>query len=451
MAENSTRSGRALGMQLAKLAAPIVFSNLAYTLLGVLDTLFLGRVSTTAVGSIGIASTLFLAFSLLFRGTIQGAMPYVARMFGSNKREAAGKYLQHFAVLSLMVCPIIIFLPWAVRGYFWVLKPPAEVAAYASTYINIRFLELPFSLLNSAIGSFLIGIGNSRTPMWMAWLSVGVNSVANYILIFGKLGLPAMGIAGAAWGTVIAVAAQLVFGIAVVVRHYWLEYDLGSWSLPTKEEIFSMLRVGLPLGITDAVELAAFSVFFTLISRLGTVELAASQIANQITAIAFMPGFAFGQATGSLVGRYLGSKDPEVAQKVGYYGAAMGMTMMGLVGVGFWLFSSSLGRMFTTDLEVLQMTALLLKVMAFYQVFDAANIVFRGALNGAGDTRFTMVAAVSSAILLFIPTVYLLTFTFGLGLVGAWLGCMAYLMSLAGLCFMRFRRGQWKYIRLGVS
>ncbi len=444
-------SRRALWMQLARLAAPMVMSNLAYTLLGVLDTMFLGRVSTAAVGSIGVASTLFLAFALLFRGTIYGTLPYVARMYGGRRPREAGKYLQHFAFLALLISPLVALLPWAVQAYFRVVRPHPEIAVLAAEYINIRFIELPFSLLAGAISSFLIGVGNAKSPMWMAWVSVTVNAIANYILIFGKLGLPALGVAGAAWGTVIAVAVQLGFGIVVTIRYYWQEYYLGEWSWPSWREIADMVKVGMPIGLTDAVELAAFSTFFTLISRLGTVELAASQIANQIAAFAFMPGFAFGQATGSLVGRYLGAEDCKTAEIVGYQGALLGVAAMGVVGVGFWVFSPVLGRMFTADLEVIQMTALLLKVMAFYQVFDAANIVFRGALNGAGDTRFTMAVAVAGSAVVFIPAVYLFAFTLNLQLLGAWLGCMVYLVTLAGLCFARFRRGQWKTVRLGVS
>ena len=444
-------SRRALGVQLAKLAAPMVLSNLAYTLLGVLDTLFLGRVSTAAVGAIGVAGSLFLAFALLFRGLIQGTLPYVARMYGSQRPREAGKYLKHFALLSLLVSPLVALFPGAVQYYFRILRPHPEVAVLAAVYINVRFLELPFSLLNSAIGSFLIGVGNAKAPMWLAWISVAVNAAANYVLIFGKLGLPAMGVAGAAWGTVVAVFVQLVLGIFVVVRGYWRDYHLGEWTWPTWQDLVAMVKVGLPMGVTDAVELTAFSTFFTLISRLGTVELAASQIANQIAAFAFMPGFAFGQATGSLVGRYLGAGKQDTAEAVGYHGAVLGITAMGFVGIGFWLFAPMLGRMFTADQEVIQMTALLLKVMAFYQVFDAANIVFRGALNGAGDTRFTMAVAVGASALVFIPAVYFLAFMLDLRLLGAWLGCMVYLVTLAFVCFVRFRRGHWKSIRLGTA
>lgn len=442
---------RELGRELAGLAGPMVLSNLAYTLLGIVDTLFMGRVSTEAVGSIGVASTLYLAFSLLFRGVVQGTLPYVARMVGSGRPREGGMYLQHFVLLALLASPLVALLPWGVRAYFAVLKPHPEVEDLASIYVNIRFVELPFSLLNAAVGGFLVAVGNARAIMWMAWLSTAVNVAANWVLVFGKLGFPAMGVAGAAWGTVVAVFAQLALGVAALVRGYWREYYLGQWHRPAWRDLVEMVKVGMPLGITDAVELAAFSTFFTLISRLGTVELAASQIANQVSSFAFMPGFALAQATGSLVGRYLGAGEPETAETAGYFGVALGVATMGLVGISFWCLAPVLGRLFTTDQEVLRMTALLLRVMAFYQVFDAANIVFRGALNGAGDTRFTMAAAVGAAVLVFIPAVYLLAFTLRLRLIGAWLGCIAYLITLAVVCFARFRRGSWKYIRLGAG
>ena len=130
-------SRRALGVQLAKLAAPMVLSNLAYTLLGVLDTLFLGRVSTAAVGAIGVAGSLFLAFALLFRGLIQGTLPYVARMYGSQRPREAGKYLKHFALLSLLVSPLVALFPGRYNTF---PHPPLhpEVAVLAAVYINIR-------------------------------------------------------------------------------------------------------------------------------------------------------------------------------------------------------------------------------------------------------------------------------------------------------------------------
>ncbi len=433
---------------LLNLAGPLIASNLAYTMLGVADTFFMGKVSTTALGAVGLGNMMFMTVSLLFKGTINGVTPFVARMYGAKDYNQAGKYLQSFLAISLLLLPFVAILPLAFSMYLRLMNPTQGIADAALIYVNIRLLEIPFSLIITAIIGFLVGINNSRIPMLLAWFTVAVNVVANYILVFGKLGFPPLGIAGAAWGTVFAIACQTVFGVVLVIKHYGRQYELLKWARPRSDQIKSMIRIGLPLGVMDAIELGAFTTFFALLSRLGETELAASQIANQIAAISFMPGFALSAATGSLVGRYMGAKQMDTAEKVGYLGTALGVGIMGLMGVLFWLFANVLGRIFTDSQEVLVLTALLLKVMAFYQIFDGFNIVCRGALNGAGDTRFTMLITILGAWFVFIPGVYVFVFIFPLGLLGAWSGAIAYLLLMGIVFFMRFRKGLWKNIRL---
>lgn len=443
-----SRSRSGLARQLINLSGPLVMSNLAYTMLGVADTFFMGKVSTTALGAVGLGNMMFLTVSLLFRGTINGVTPFVARMFGSRDYAKAGRYLQYFLTVCLLLLPFVLLLPVVFSAYLSLMRPDPVVARAALTYVNIRVLEIPFSLIVTAIIGFLVGVNNSRLPMLLAWFTVGVNIVANYVLVFGKLGFPPLGIAGAAWGTVFAVFCQTILGVFLVIRHYSQKFGLLQWKFPKIKQIKSMVKIGLPLGVMDAVELGAFTTFFALLSRLGETELAASQIANQIAAVSFMPGFALSAATGSLVGRYIGAKDFKVAERVGYLGAILGAGTMGIMGVVFWLFANQLGRIFTDVPEVLSLAALLLKLMAFYQVFDGFNIVCRGALNGAGDTRYTMIATMLCAWLIFIPGVYLFTFVFPFGLVGAWCGAGAYLISLGVIFFSRFRSGVWKNIEL---
>lgn len=442
----ATRAG--LTGQLIALAAPIVLSNLAYTLLGVTDTAFMGRVSTLALGAVGLGNITFFTAAVILRSTTGGTMPFVARMYGAGDLPAAGRHLKHFIVLALGISPLALVLPWFFRLFFAVTRPDPEVAAQAMTYMNIRLLELPFTLVNSAIVGFLIGIGNSRLPMALSWLAVSVNLAANYILIFGKLGFPAMGLIGAAWGTVIAVVVQTVAGVIITYSRYRRSYQLTKLELPTLRDIASMVKVGLPLGLGDGIDVGAFSVFFALISRLGTVELAASQVANQITGVAFMPGFALGAATGSLVGRYVGAGKPSVAEAAGYRGVALGVGVMGVAGVLFLAIPNLLIAPFTRDPEVVRLGTLLLRVMAFYQIFDAMNIVFRGALNGAGDTRFTFVATTAAAWGVFIPGAYLAAFILGWGIAGAWIAALAYLVTLGIVSGLRFRGGRWKSIKL---
>ncbi len=437
-----------LTKQLVKLAGPMVLSNLAYTLLGAVDTFFMGRVSTLALGAVGIASMAFLAPSLILRGTIGGAMPFAARRYGAKDYNGAGQALQHFLLLAVLLIPLTLVLPLAFDLYFGLTQPDPKITELAQEYIRVRLWEIPFSLLSGAMFSFMMGIGNSRTPMVMSWTAVIVNIAANYVLVFGKLGFPALGLVGAAWGTVFAVAIQTGLYALITWRRYAAQYNLRSWSFPSWSQLVAMIKVGFPIGLADSIEVSAFSTFLALISRLGPIELAASQIANQISALAFMPGFALGSATGSLVGRYLGAGHPETSQAVGYRGAMLGVGVMGLVGVLFLIIPRTLAGIFSADANVLALSVILLRLMALYQIFDGLNIVFRGALNGAGDTRFTGLVTVIGAWGLFVPSTYIWAFTFDFGLLGAWAGAIGYLIVLGIVFTARFRSGKWKQIEV---
>lgn len=437
-----------LQKQLLQLATPIVLSNLAFTLLGAVDTLFMGHVSTLALGAVGLGSMTFLTASLLLKSTLTGATPFVARKEGAGDYQDAGKYLQYFLCLTLLLIPLILLLPFVFRLFFWLTKPDPQVARAAGQYLSVRLFELPATLLVAAFTAFLLGVGNSLLPMFLNWLAVLLNIGANWLLVFGKLGFPKLGLVGAAWGTVFAMWVQAI-GFAIFVWiGYRKRYRLNSWHWPSWQDLARISKVGLPLGLTDSVEVGAFTTFFAIISRLGSEALAASQIVNQIAALAFMPGFALGAATGSLVGRYLGAGLEEEAEQIGWRGAGLGVGIMTVAGLLFILFPRPLAMLFTQEEAVIASCIGLLRLIAVYQLFDAVNIVLRGALNGAGDTRFTMTVTLSLAWGLFVPGSYLGAITLELGVMGAWMGALSYLVTLGLIFFFRFRRGNWKKITI---
>lgn len=437
-----------LNKELIILATPMVISNLAYTLIGVVDTLFLGRVSAVALGAGGLANLIFVTISLLFRGVVNGTTTFVSRSYGAEEYAEAGRHLLNFLALAVILSPMVLVLNPLYNLYFALLRPDPEVAKQAMVYLTIRNFSLPPNLIYTAFIGFLIGIGNTRLPALLSWTAVLVNIVANYVLIFGKFGFPALGIAGAAYATVLAIVVQMVFAVVIVLKVYRTQYHLVGWSWPSWEQVKRMARVGLPIGLADSVDVGAFTTFMGLISRLGPAELAASQIVNQVSSVAFMPGGALGVSTGSLVGRYLGAKEPSLAERVGYIGVRLGVGFMGLMGILFWFFPQQIAGFFTPDPELARVSVLPMRLMAIFQIFDAMNMVFRGALNGAGDTRFGMVFTLIGAWGLFIPGVYLLTFTLGFGLVGAWVGALFYIISLGVTFALRFRSGRWKHMEI---
>ncbi|NLC47354.1 MAG: MATE family efflux transporter, partial [Firmicutes bacterium] len=251
---------------------------------------------------------------------------------GAGRKDEAGKYLQYFLCLTLLLLPLISLLPGFFRLFFWLMKPDRQVAEAAMQYMAVRLYEIPALLLVSSFTAFLLGIGNSLLPMILNWVAVLVNVGANWVLVFGHWGFPPLGLVGAAWGTVFAVWVQAVLFALCIWFYYRKEYNLHRWHWPSWQDLWRISKVGLPLGVTDSIEVGAFTAFFAIISRLGTVALAASQIVNQIAALAFMPGFALGAATGSLVGRYLGAGQADRAEELGWTGTKLCVSVMVALG-----------------------------------------------------------------------------------------------------------------------
>ena len=437
------KSHTPIALELIRLAAPIVMLNLAVSLLGATDTLFMGRISTQAVAAVGLGGLVYLTAYLLLRGTVNGIVTFVAQAYGANDLAQCGKHLRDFLWLAL---GLSVFAPVFALVFAPVIRlTGAEPAVYegALEFARIRTLEIPFALASTAFLGFLVAQGNSRTPMLVTWLQVILNVGLNAVLVFGLFGLPALGLRGSAIGTVIAVMiGAVVSGWIVLSRLNRPRFGL-HFAPPDPGNLSQILRVAGPLGLMDFVEVAAFTAFLGVIARIGTTELAASQIANQVSSLAFMPGFGLSTAAASMVGRFIGARELPSASHTGYIGAAIGMGWMGVVGVGFWVFSEPLMRAFTQDQQVIQLGSSLLKLMAVWQVFDAANIVFRGALAGAGDTRFTALVTLALAWTLMVAGGYVLAFPVGWGLLGAWGGPFAYLMLLAFIYTWRWRSGIW--------
>lgn len=325
-----------------------------------------------------------------------------------------------------------------------------QVRELGISYLRIRAIEVPMMMFSAVVWGFLLGRGDARTPMLLAWMTVGLNILLDWMFVLGNLGVPQLGVPGAAWATVIANAVNALVSAAIL----WSpgnrrRYGTGKFHLPSWGEIRQVARVGLPMGFGDFIELASFSAFFALIGRLGTEALAANQIALQYMSLSFTIGMAFAMATSSLVAQELGAKRPDLAEAVGYRGTGLGMLTMGLVGLGYLIAPGALMGIFTDDPSVIQAGVLILQLVALYQVFDAVAIVLSGALNGAGDTTFTMISRAVMGWVVFIPLVAAIVFLWNGGVREAWIGALVYLGGLGVIYVVRFRSGRWKEIQLG--
>lgn len=429
--------------ELVTLAWPIVGLNLSYSLMGLIDTAFMGRVSTSALAAAGLGGLVYLTFSLLLRSTGNGIVPFASRAMGARDEVQAGAILRDFLWLGLLLCLPAVLMPTAISFALRLMGPSAEVYHMATTFGYIRSFELPLSMVGTICGGFLVSTGDSRTPMIVAWVAVALNVFFNWVLVFGNFGFPALGLTGSAIGTAVAVSLQGVALIVIVLRPAFQRRFHLSFAWPKRARLRELLVVSAPMGVMDFVEIAAFTGFFGVLGRIGTAELAASQVANQIASVAFMPGLALGTATASLVGRQLGARLPDNARRVTYRGILIAVAFMGMVGLSFVAFGGFFAGLFTHDSVVFPLARKLLLFMAVYQVFDAVQIVLRSALIGAGDTRYPMLIAAASGWLIMVPSAYLFGIVLGGGIVAAWGGCALFLTVTAAGYYARFRSGVW--------
>ena len=440
-----------LTRRIAIVAAPLVLQNLSFTLLGVADTFFVSRISTEAVAAVGLSGVLYFALLLLFRSVAGSTMVFVGRAHGAGDDAAVGLAVWRVLVAAGVLALLTPLMPALLSVLFGFAAPPGADAVrdLGTRYLQIRSLEIPFVMFGAAVWGFLVGRGDTRTPMLIAWFTVIANVVLDALFVLGPGPFPAWGVAGAAFATLLANAMAAGVSAWVLWRPAMQRrYGTRNAFLPSRADLVATLRIALPMGIGDFVEVASFSMFFVILARVGVEAIAASQIALQYMSLSFTFGFAIAMAAGSMVAQSLGAGNPREAEGVGYRATTIAAAGMGVVGLFYLIAPEALIGVFSADPAVIAAGSTVLRLVAFYQLFDAVSIVMGGALNGAGDTTFTMVVRIVLGWGGFLPIAWLFAIPLGGGVLGAWIGALLYLSARGLVYFLRFRSGRWKAVRV---
>jgi len=312
-------------------------------------------------------------------------------------------------------------------------------------YVFYRMFGLLPYLIIMAHRGFFDGIGRTEFSM-RAMLTVnGTNVIFNYLLIFGNFGFPEMGVSGAglasAIGTVIGMIAFLVTGFTFKRRAEFKYYRRAN---VTRDVVRQTLKLSLPSGIRISLAMLGFTIFSTIVARIGTAEMAATNVIINIMSVSFLPGVGFGTAAATLMGQKLGEKNPDMAQAYGWTAARLGMIVMGTVGAIFIVFPAQLLDLFTNDPEVVRLGVFPLRLMGIVQAVDAVGIVFSGAFEGVGLNRYVMITEISVNWFVFLPVAWIFAYPLGWGLNGAWWSLLVYIVLLAFLYTRKFMGGSWK-------
>jgi len=437
------------------IAFPLILSTGAWSVQHFVDRMFLSWYSPEALAASMPAGILFFSLMSLFIGTASYVSTFVAQYYGAKRYHRIGPALWQGLYISLVGGFALVCLIPIAEPIFTLVGHDPLVQRHEVTYFQILcFGGFPV-IASAAISGFFAGRGRPWPVMWVNTLSTGVNLILDYLLIFGAWGFPELGIKGAAIATVLAGVFSLLAYLSLISAkaHNQTYHTLKGWR-PDKELLLRLLRFGLPSGVQFFLEMAGFTIFILLVGRLGTTSLAATNIAFNISTLAFMPMIGCGIAISVLVGQYLGRNRPDLAQMSVYSGFHITFIYMASIAAAYVLIPDVFVLPFAAQAdpegfrEIYRLSVILLRFIAVYSIFDTMNIIFASAIKGAGDTRFVMfMIVIISSLVLAIPT-YVAIVILGLGLMASWILVSVYIITLGFVFFFRFLGGKWKTMRV---
>ena len=437
------------------IALPLVVSSASWSLQHFVDRVFLTWYSTEALAAANPGGLTNFVILSLFLGLAQYVNTFVAQYMGARRPERVGAAVWQ-GVHVAGVCGLLALIPaaFAVELFDFIGHDPSIRQAEAD-YFSVLCYGIGFHVLGAALSCFFSGRSQTLTVMVVNVAANLLNILLDYVLIFGKWGFPEWGIRGAGWATNAAgLLGALLFLVLFLRPEHRRKFGTLSGWRPDPGLIERLLRYGGPSGLTFMLDILAFSIFILIAGRLGTIELAATNLAFHINGLAFMPLYGAGIAVSTMVGQRLGREQPEQAEYCAWTGFHLGASYMTAMALAYVLVPELFLKPFSSgssDANFVRAYALsipLLRIVAVYCVFDALYAIFTAALKGAGDTRFIMWASLGLGWgAMVIPIVIGQTY-FGLDLFDIWAIVCVYICVTAVVFYLRFRGGRWKSMRV---
>ncbi len=450
-----------LRKKLWELAWPAILANISQTLVNLVDMIMVGQLGALAIASVGLGAQLSWFMMPIMFAISTGVLALVARFVGAKEYDMANLTLEQGIYLAFLVgIPVMAFGFLFGDDALRIMGASEDVIKLGYDYIRMYFLFYPINFMGFAAFSALRGAGDTKTPMKLSILMNVLNVVLNYLLIFGKFGFPRLEVKGAALASGLSIARA--FGVGMFL--FLSDRLVLKLKLSFRFDISLVKRI-LRIGIPATIERVIFSVYnfiyISIVTRFGTVALAAHQVGLRVESIAYMPAFGFNVATSALVGQSLGEGNPEKAEKVVYESLKMVTAFMSVMAVILIAFPKYLVMPFITKSDpnywqVIHLAAIYLMIVGISEIPLGWLFVLSGALRGAGDTKSPMYITAVSKLLFRILPAYLLGFGFaigsfrfeGLGVIAAWIAMSLETFTTAGFFWWVFRKGKWKYIKV---
>lgn len=426
---------------ITRLGFPIVVAQLGTIVTGFADTIMVGQYGTNELSAAGFTNNVFGLIIYFLLGFSYSTTPVVGAFYGQGRYADAARSLKESLVANMGACAVVVALMTVLFFNLHLLGQPEELLPLIAPYYLVVLASLPFVSAFNALKQFCDGVGDTKMPMWVMIGGNVMNIIGNYLLIFGKLGCPELGLVGAGVATLIARVMMVVAIIVLILtsRRYAM-YREGLRMRVTADGVKHLTRKGLPVGLQLCMEASAFSLCGVMMGWLGAVPLAAHQVMCTISTLCFMVYYGIGAAVAIRISHFRGQGQWTEVRRVAGVGLTMTLATGLILSVLIFVLRYPIASMFTTSDEVVSVVVALIAPMMVYQIGDCIQIVYANSLRAIEDVKMMMMYAFIAYILVSIPLSYLFAFTLGMGPEGIW-WAFPFGLTTAGVLFLtRFNK-----------
>ncbi len=429
------------------LALPIIGGMISQNVLNLVDTLMVGSLGNTALAAVGIASFANFMCTSFITGLGAGVQAMAARRLGEGRHDETAVALNGGLLLAIVLgLPLGIILFAAAPALMPLLVHQRPVVALAVPYLQARLVAMVAIGMNFAFRGYWNGVNRSALYFRTLIVMHVSNIVLNWVFIYGKLGAPALGSTGAGVASAMATWIGTLTYVSLGLRHAREGGFLRG--LPDRSSVFTMLRLAVPAGLQQLFFATGMTAFFAIIGRVGTAELAASNVLLNLLLVALLPAMGFGLASASLVGQALGKGDADDARRWAWDVVKLAAVAVALVALPALVLPDLLLSAFLHNAATRVMAHWPLRIIAIGMPVDTVGIILMQSLVGAGDTRSVLLVSVGLQWLLMLPLVLLVGPVLGGGLIGIWLVQLGYRVANAGVFTGLWSLGHWRKIQV---
>ena len=407
-------------------------------------------IGTQALAAVGLTTQPKFLLMAAFVAMNTGVTALVARNKGNNDKEQANLVVRQGLLFTFCATVILSILGVIFARPMVVFMGSTEeiVTRWATQYLQIQMIGFLTMALTSTITASLRAVGDSKTCMIYNLIANLVNVCFNWLLIYGNLGFPALGVAGASLATVLGQLVAFIMAVTVLLRgNGFLKLELKKGFRPDRRVLENMLGIGFPAMVEQLLMRAGMIIFAKTVATLGTTAYATHQVCMNIQALSFMTGQAFAVSATTLMGQSLGKRRTDMAQAYCSRTRTVGFTFSLVLAAVFVFFGGTIVGFYNSDPEIIRMGGRIMLIVAFLQPFQSSQFIIAGGLRGAGDTRTTAIITFIT-VLLVRPITAIVLVSLGMGLYGAWFAMAADQVLRSALVLARYQSGKWKNIKL---